>query len=574
MCFHFFSGKISEDTSNESEDHLLVNYEESSSVSSILTTSQPVETGLTSSNSPGLNATHVMYGHGGLHRSTIPQQGLFTTLAAVEDYSSMSEALRAFVEGTNFETEELFLYSYEHNGSGMDRPALRSHSEDEHVYFQLYDACPFSGRTCDRRFSFYHFAARIKKATIKYVTVRGLRIGKATFPLGVPSNAELMSPAQVGALLNIEPTALANTARVHLTATNASITTVRALRHLPNLVELQFNKLCPPGSRYCGPRISWTVDMLQALKVPPLQNSLCRLSLGVVSKDLDPLSHLAGMNALTHLELQLWNTNWSDNSAWEDEIEWTASLPNLTMLFCNLLTPKIVPQLINNCPKLTELQLIPHDYPYNNSSILAALELLANNTKLATQLTALSVEKISPTALFKFTNLERLAVKQGVADIIKELPKRIPKLKVLHFGNYSKIATKPYRRFKHIEHLRLGYETHLTNRNIADFVHLPLRKLDLRCCGKITTTGLRRIIKACPNITDLNLRHAKGISSNAAPVIASLSHLRYFNVLSTGVSEKKVVKLARKFKPNKQPPIAYSNDCAFKYESIWERPPC
>jgi len=85
---------------------------------------------------------------------------------------------------------------------------------------------------------------------------------------------------------------------------------------------------------------------------------------------------------------------------------------------------------------------------------------------------------------------------------------------------------------------------------------------------------LQRIIKACPNITDLNLRYAEGISSDAAPIIASLPHLRYFNVFRTGVSEKKVVKLAKKFKPNQQLPIAYNNDYAFKYESIRERPPC
>jgi len=63
--------------------------------------------------------------------------------------------------------------------------------------------------------------------------------------------------------------------------------------------------------------------------------------------------------------------------------------------------------------------------------------------------------------------------------------------------------------------------------------HLNLTHLDLRSIRGLTTEHLLPVLRASPNLIDLNLRYAEGIDANAlAKEARLLKKLEFLNVLS------------------------------------------
>ena len=112
------------------------------------------------------------YSKGMLQAGSIPHKGLFSSAEAVQH--GLPAELLQFAQGTDFDKYRLFMWSYDHAGSGGDKPAVKMNVEGDKVHFELW--LEKRGLTRDLRRTSHHFAARISKTSAaKHVVVDGLQ---------------------------------------------------------------------------------------------------------------------------------------------------------------------------------------------------------------------------------------------------------------------------------------------------------------------------------------------------------------------------------------------------------------
>jgi hypothetical protein len=175
------------------------------------------------------------------------------------------------------------------------------------------------------------------------------------------------------------------------------------------------------------------------------------------------------------------------------------------------------------------------------------------DSRLASQLTRLDFENTRNHQLAgpiiaqiaKFVNLTHLGLRRvdtlNDAAMVELAP--LVKLKELYLP-HSRITSeglKVLRGIPLISVLSLGYCCGIEN-GLDHISHLSLTHLDVRTIEGLTAEQLLPVIRASPNLIDLNLRYAVNVE---AKTIAKeeLKQLKFINVLEVGKDSRRAVKL-------------------------------
>lgn len=135
----------------------------------------------------------------------------------------------------------------------------------------------------------------------------------------------------------------------------------------------------------------------------------------------------------------------------------------------------------------------------------------------------------------KFTNLTHLGIHDCRPRLDDEAMMELAPLVNLRqlYVPFSDITSEGLRALHHTPHisvLSLGYC------NIEDGLdhisHLNLTHLDVCSNKRLKTEHLLPILRASPNLVDLNLRYAEGLDAKALAREADLSSLQFINILS------------------------------------------
>jgi hypothetical protein len=177
------------------------------------------------------------------------------------------------------------------------------------------------------------------------------------------------------------------------------------------------------------------------------------------------------------------------------------------------------------------------------------------DSRLATQLTRFDFEKTRNHQLAgpiiaqiaKFVNLTRLGLRSvdtlndaamaELAPLVKLKELYLPKSRMTSEG------LKVLRGIPLLSVLSLGYCCGIEN-GLDHISHLSLTHLDLRSNRSLTAEQLLPIIRASPNLIDLNLRYAENLE---AKIIAEeeFKQLKFINVLQVGKDSSRAVKLLK-----------------------------
>jgi hypothetical protein len=89
--------------------------------------------------------------------------------------------------------------------------------------------------------------------------------------------------------------------------------------------------------------------------------------------------------------------------------------------------------------------------------------------------------------------------------------------------------------------LSLGYCRGIEN-GLDHISHLSLTHLDVRSIRSLTAEQLLPVIRASPNLVDLNLRYAQNVDAGAIAK-QELKQLQFFNALEVGRDSRQAVEL-------------------------------
>jgi hypothetical protein len=104
-------------------------------------------------------------------------QGLLSSVEEVKKWAAsgnVSGNLLSFVNGGKWETENIFVYTHTHAGSGMADPTAKASLKDGLLDVAWYDQCTSCVRTCDLCFQPLVVAIRLDTDTVKSVHIHGI----------------------------------------------------------------------------------------------------------------------------------------------------------------------------------------------------------------------------------------------------------------------------------------------------------------------------------------------------------------------------------------------------------------
>jgi hypothetical protein len=224
-------------------------------------------------------------------------------------------------------------------------------------------------------------------------------------------------------------------------------------------------------------------------------------------------------------------------------------------------------------PNLKELILETEIYPKgakvltthpNLQAILGAKHLsyevvqILANSRLATQLTSLDFEYTRSNQLqtpvmaevAKFVNITRLSMRHVERFDDTAMAKLAPlvNLKELYV-NSSRITSEGLRVLRHMPDLKvlsLGYCRGISD-GLDHINHLSLTHLDVRSIENLRAEHLLPVLRASPNLVDLNLRYAEGVDPKLiANETENLKALKFINPLSLGGHSAKPNRVLKK----------------------------
>jgi len=471
------------------------------------------------------NLSRGSYGFTGLVRSKKQLERLFKEVHG-------DEKLEAFLKGTNFEVEEVLVYSFEHAGSGMDCPAYKVKMFENTLECSVYDACDSLERTTDLHHSKHYFAVRVDKKRVKEIKVshvnEGCRgIGNTSGRSFYPGIGEDFGLEQAVQIIKGFPDYAGKSAEEvsQLEAFgsvnyNLSEEDLKALALLPKLkdVAIKRSRWSAPevkllnsfktlrrldvGGRYCAEKSNFGDEYLSLLDIPQLRS----IDLAHSSVTANGLAILAKFPRLQEIYLQGVNIG-NDGIKHLTKVKQCSKLSGL-----RIGSSALIRQLAQELP-LSELVL------EKCSGNLDEDRKIFQELAKMNQLTYLHI-------VSTHHNLDN----DAIAPLVN-----LVALKHLGLVGSNKLSDAGIigilKGMKKLESLSLG-RTKVGDDWIKEVGPLPIKRLDLRKT-RLSATGVEWIAKNFPDIEDLNCRSCKLLDGRATEYFKKLTKLKSLNVHST-----------------------------------------
>ena len=487
-------------------------------------------------------------------------QGFFLSAEEVEEWASsgsVSDELLSFLRDGILESQHVFVYTHTHSGSGMDDPTAKVVLDDGVLTVTWFDRATSCVRTCDLCFRPILVAIRFDQDIAQSIHAKGLQIQEHTFVVGgVTDEARAFATLRgIGALKDKNDTQLKTLTSVSTEIADAS--TLQALAYLPDLEELQTRGVnWAPG----------TLDLLGNLVTLKKLRVGGRYWAEKNNFTYPDLEYLTGLTKLESLDLSYSAVDGSPKAGRFSMLsrDEQPSEKELARVFARGM------KTILKFPSLKALILETEMYPKgakvltshpNLQAILAvrnlSYEVVHNlaNSRLAAQLTDFDFEYARTNQLAapivgeiaKFVNLTHLGMRHvdTLNDAAMAELAPLVNLKELYVpvSRITSEGLKVLRQMPELSVLSLGYCSGIEN-GLDHITHLPLTHLDVRSIKGLTAAHLVRVIRASPNLVDLNLRYAESVD---AKTIAKeeFKELKFLNTLSLGGDSQKAEKALR-----------------------------